>query len=111
LGWQVLVWYFDHHSTDNGNVRKFFTKPIIEHLDGHVYNKIPYNFSDDFYIDVWDFVRALEEDKIVVLPLDVDNVLKKIKCVIDEYMMIWETAYKDRELGKQVELKETKGYD
>jgi hypothetical protein len=106
--WQVLIWYFDRLSTDNGDVRKLFARPIIDHLDGHVYNKIPDGFGDDFYIDVWDFVRAMGHGEINIPRTDMDIVLNELKCVIDKYMGIWDIAYKDQGVEKRAEPEATK---
>jgi hypothetical protein len=101
-----LIWHFDRSSVERPSVRKLFGRPLIEFADSLETDKRLPGFSNDFYVDVWDFIDDLKNGDTNVVSNRVPNLLEDILSVIDKYTQIWENAYRQAEAREQVASKE-----
>jgi hypothetical protein len=82
FSYQLLVWHFDMH--DKGDARKVFSRPIWEIKQNNHCTKPVFNWINDFYLDLWDFIDALSNKKTRIPEGCISQVLDHIKKILDD---------------------------
>jgi hypothetical protein len=101
----LLVWYFDMY--DQGWARKVFSRPIWAYKHDRYIPEYLTELIDDFYLDLYDFVDAMKENKISVPEENIPELAEKIKDALDGVMENWV----DPDIEKEEQKMIAKGFE
>jgi hypothetical protein len=101
----LLVWYFDMY--DKGCARKLFSRPIWEYKQDHYIPEYLTDWIDGFYLDLYDFLDAVKENKTDVPEENIPKLSNKVKETLDDVMDKWI----DPDIEKEEQKMIAKGFE